>query len=91
MNSQQLGKFTLCEEFVRSSPEIVAKALSDMQFVPVRGELFFCSMEIELQGISHEFDELSIGALIPEYLVHIFSNKTEDGPEEYSHVEVTKL
>ena len=91
MNSQQLGKFTIEQEFVREQPDIVAKALQDMNFVPVRGELVFYNMEIELHGISDKFSHLTKGLTIPEYKVDIFSYQVEGEEPEYSHVEVTKL
>ena len=91
MNSQQLGRFTIAEEFVRGYPDIVAKALQDMNFVPVRAEMIFYSGDIELDGISNRFNHLPKGLMIPEYRVEIFSNQAEGEEAEYSHVEVTKI
>ena len=91
MNSQQQGKFYLEETFVRENPEIVAKAFSDMQFVAVKAESMFCSIQIEYYGISSKFKEIEKGMLIPEYRVDITMEGGSEGDIEYSHVEVTKL
>ena len=91
MNSQQKGKFYLDEFFVTENPEIVAKAFSDMQFVAVRSEMVYCSMQIEYYGISSKFKEIEKGMMVPEYSVDIFSNQEEGEEPEYSHVEVNKL
>ena len=91
MNSQQKGKFYLDELFVTKKPEIVAAAFRDMQFVAVRSEMVYCSMQIEYYGISSKFKEIEKGLPVPEYRVNIFMNQEEGGPEEYSHVEVTEL
>ena len=92
MNSQQLGIFFISEELIRNNPEIVAEAFKDMQLVIVRAESKFINRELEYAGISPKFEETEKGMLIPNYLVHIFVNQAEeDGPKEYSHVEVTKI
>ena len=91
MNSQQLGKFSISEDLVRNNPEIVAEAFKAMRLVPVRVETHFYGKEIEYIGISEQFDKVKKGMIVPPYLVHIFSNKSKNGPEEYSHVEVTPL
>ena len=91
MNSQQKGKFCLDEFFVRESPEIVARAFSDMQFVPVRAEMHMITQEIEYAGFSSKFGTVKKGVLIPTYIVHIFSKQAEGEEPEYSHVEVTLL
>ena len=92
MNSQQLGKFYISEELVRDNPEIVASAFKDLQLVPVRVEVLFAFKNIMYIGISPKFKEIEKGMIVPEYSVDIFVNQAEeDGPKEYSHVEVTKI
>jgi len=91
MNSQQLGRFEIKEELVRENPEIVAQAFADMQFVPVKAELMFCSQRIEYTGISPRFEEIERGTIIPEYRVDIFMSYTEGCDPVYTETEVKRI
>ena len=90
MNSQQLGKFNLKEEIVRSHPEDVARAFADMEFVAVHTDLDFVG-NMHYRGISSKFKEIEKGYVMPEYKVEILWHQLEGGKTVYSHVEVTKI
>ena len=91
MNSQQLGKFYIEEHLIRTHPHVVAAALRDMSFVPLRAEMMFIGRFIEYTGISPMFEECPKGRLVPEYKVSIIFNNDEGEEAEYVMVEVTKL
>lgn len=87
MNDKQLGRFNISEGIVRKDPEGVAKILSIMQFVPVRVECLFTTMnKIEYTGLSSKFGEIPEGTIIPEYKLQV--HETEG---EISDVTVEKI
>lgn len=89
MNSNQLGRFYISEEFVRGSPEVVSKLLILLSFVPVRVEnRFMVDNSFEYIGISKYFDKLDDGVIIPEYLITI--KECKDGKIEIDHIMKTK-
>ena len=89
MNSQQVGKFYIEEKLIRRHPNVVASALRDMNFVPLRTELIFASQVIEYTGISPMFDKNPPKRHAPGYKVNIIFNLGKKEKAEYVMVEVT--
>lgn len=75
MNSNQLGKFSVDEHLIRSKPADVAQIFSLLNMVPVRAEAKFEIQKIEYTAISDKFDEVSLGEVIPEYILIIESDE----------------
>ena len=76
---QRLGKFYMTEGFIRGS---TAQEVFDiMAFVPLRVELLAYNSIFECIGISHLFDPVEEGYLIPEYKINIEEHEDPDMDE----------
>lgn len=76
----KVGKFYLSSDFIRKHSDLVAKALSEIQFVPLRVEHIFYRNEFLMEGISEKFKDLDVGQAPPFYEVVI--NASFSGEKE---------
>mgnify|MGYP001582824708 FL=1 len=76
----KVGKFYLSSDFIREHSNLVAKALSEIQFIPLQVEYKFYRNEFLMEGISEKFKDLDVGQAPPFYEVVInasFSGERE--------------
>ncbi len=74
MNDKNLGRFKLDEKMVRDDPEKVAAVFALLKCVPVRAEMLFAERCIEYTAIAERFAEVSVGDMIPEYMLTVESD-----------------
>lgn len=67
MNSRNLGRFAVDGMILRSKPGKVAEMFAAMKLVAVRAEHDFESLNMQYIAISELFDEVPVGAPVPEY------------------------
>lgn len=63
--NKQLGKFVLDANLIRENPGTCFAILSTV--IPIRAEHLYWCDKIEYQAISHSFDVLEAGMIMPEY------------------------
>ena len=76
---QRLGKFYMTEGFIRGAT--VQEVFGIMAFGPLRVELLAYNSTFECIGISHLFDPIEEGYLIPEYKIMIKEHEDPDVDE----------
>ncbi len=77
MNTEQIGKITVDEHYLRDKPEDIVEAFCLMKFLVVRAEMMFHRRHIEYIGISPMFEEVPDGAEPPWY--ELIFHLDEDG------------
>ena len=75
MNKRRIGKVRIPYKLYVESDE--EHTLLDQMYVflhifPVRAEMMIDSQNIEIIGISHNFDEIPEGEVVPEYQIEIY-------------------
>ena len=79
----KIGSFLVKDSMIED--DILAEALSEMKFVPVKCELRYGGM-FEMIGFSHMFEEIEFGLQAPEYTINI---AVKDNV--FDHVQVEKV
>lgn len=80
------GKFYVAGKLVHEQPEVLAKVLALMEFVPMRVEHMAMQGLYEYAGQSKLFGQLGVGYRVPEYQISI---SAEDGEVSDVHAHLS--
>ncbi len=76
MNENNLGRFCTPMKLIKEKPDLAAKVLGALNFVPVRAEIVDFGQYIEYIGMSDKFREIGEDEVAPFYRV-ILTEKPE--------------
>lgn len=87
IGSDRIGRFSIDWHSYEKEIKRLEQVFCKMRFVPVRVECLGYEATYELTGISHLFDEVKKGEVIPEYVL----TNTIDQDGQVTRVHVDKL
>jgi hypothetical protein len=67
MTTQQIGRFSVCADWIRLDPAKVARMFAMMDCVVVRAEMLYAEHRIDYIALSPRFREIACGAVTPKY------------------------
>lgn len=74
MHDRQLGFFKIDDKTLTSYPDKIFELFNKMKAVPVRVDYLMEYKAYKYLAISELFEDVSLGAIIPEYMIEIDKN-----------------